>query len=371
MKILAGFIEDGKHSGIDRYLLNFLSVAQENGVEVDFLTSVYDEALAKTLAEKGSRLWAIPNLKKPLAQYRTVKKIVREGGYDLFYANISEALNCPAAFAAKRQGIRVILHSHSSGVDRANALSRAVRSFLNRVCRLFLYRAGDRYFACSEKAALWLFPEKVLHSPDFTLIYNAVSFDKFAFSEEKRKAIRRELGIENKKMLLFVGHFCYQKNNFFLLEFLKVLLKKEPEAVLVCAGTGPDLEAFRARAREMGLADRVFLLGVRQDVEALFSAGDVFLLPSRFEGLPLVAVEAQTSGIPCLVSDRITKLCALSQNIEFLPENAALWAEATGKALALPRGAAKIPAEEKQKFDLTEQKQQFTEKVFSWQLPKH
>ncbi len=365
MKILAGFVEDGRHSGIDKYLLNFLDRAREAGHGVDFLTSVYDAAFAKELEEKGSRLYAVPNLRQGAAQEKAVKKILAEETYDLYYHNVSEPLNYPAAKAAKEAGVRVIWHSHSSGVDRARAADRLFRRAVNALCRRKTLRYSDKRLACSDKAAEWMYPKKVIREGDYAVIYNAVDLSRFAFSPEKREKARAALGLADEPALLFIGHFCYQKNNFFLLEILREVKKRLPRARLFCAGTGADEEAFRQKAEKAGLASSVRLLGVRRDTDALYSAADAFLLPSRFEGLPVVAAESAVSGLPVFLSDRVTRMARVTDRVRFLPLSASLWAAEIEKALAAPRSAARLDPDKAAKFDASLQKQQFSEQVFS------
>ena len=363
MKILAGFIEDGRHSGIDKYLLNFREEAAKRGVTVDFLTSVPDEALIARLAEKGSRVFTVPNLRQGKEQEKEVCRLLKEGGYDLYYHNVSEPLNLQAARAAKKCGVKCFLHSHSSGMDREGKAERLLRGAVNSYYRHKLWKCGDGFFTCSPEAALWLYPEKIARRAK--VIYNAVSFEKFAFSPADRARLRAEWGAgEEETILFFAGNFSYVKNTLFLPEVLKEILK-ERNARLVLAGTGAYRERLEEKIARMGLGERVCFLGVRDDMPALFSAADLFLLPSLFEGLPVTLIEAQASGLPALAGVSVTRLADVSGRVRFLDFSPSLWAKEAKALLAAGRREADISPEFREKFDLSHQKKQWFTEFFN------
>ena len=318
-KILAGFIMDGHSGGIDKYLLNFLENVNSANVRVDFLTNEIDGELEAYLKRYGSSIFAIANLRHPYAQYRQVREILDKGNYDIVYLNISTAIDCIAAWAARRKKVpRILLHSHSSGNDCESTVKRRIFNTIHYICRLFLYRAGTEYYGCSEKAGLWMFPEKIVRSKDFHTIFNAVNLEKFAYDPFVREEVRKELKLENKFVVGHAGNFVYQKNHYFLIDVFEALKKSCPQAVLVLAGTGERFETVKKILHEKELEDSVRLLGCRSDMERLMQGMDFFLLPSYFEGLPTVAVEAQASGLPCLMSDTITREAKITENCWFL-----------------------------------------------------
>ena len=164
-KLLVGFIMDGKSGGIDKYLLNFLTKVSNEEVRIDFLTNEIDVELQTELKKFHSNLYAIANLKHPVSQYRQVCRIMKEGQYDAVYLNISTAIDCIAAIAAKHSGVeRRMIHSHSSGNDCESALKRNLFNGIHKFCRLFLYRYGTEFYGCSVKAGEWLFPKKIVNS---------------------------------------------------------------------------------------------------------------------------------------------------------------------------------------------------------------
>lgn len=329
-RILVGYIDDGRHSGIDKYLLQVLAAAEQEQIGLDFLTNSRDAELELLLQAKGARLFEIPSLKHPIRRYRRIAELIRREQYRKVYFNISEPLNCIGCLAARVLRVpRILVHSHSAGIDRASFLARAVRNGFNLLSKPLLTACGTDFFACSEMAGRWLFPKKVLKSPRFHVIYNPVPLADFAFSQEAREAVRCEFQIpENALVLAHVGNFCYQKNNSFLIDILVSVLKRNRNAFLLSVGCGEELDAAKRKAEEYGVADRAVFPGVRRDISNCLSAADVFLLPSRFEGFGIVAVEAQANGLPCVFSTGVPEDVQITDRICFLPlGNASHWAE--------------------------------------------
>ncbi len=139
-------------------------------------------------------------------------EILEEGNYDIVYLNISTAIDCIAAWAAKKKKIpRILLHSHSSGNDCENTIKRIIFNTIHYICRLFFYRAVTEYYGCSKKAGLWLFPKKIVKSDNFKTIFNAVNLKKYTFNPSLREEVRKELKLEKKFVVGHVGNFSYTR----------------------------------------------------------------------------------------------------------------------------------------------------------------
>lgn len=318
-RILAGFIDNGKAGGVDRYLLNFLEAVHGEGVQIDFLTNEISTELEKYLEQYGAKLYVVTTLKHPFRQYRQVCSVLKENAYDMVYLNLSTAIECIVAFAAKKMQVKErVLHSHSSGNDRQTALERFIYDVIHKVCRLFLYKAGTRFYACSVKAGEWLYPKKIVKSDKFEVIFNAVDRKRFCYRQDTRREVRAEFGLEEKHVLGYVGNFCYQKNCRFLIEVFEEIYKLDKQAVLLMIGTGVELEDVKQLVKEKKLQEAVRFLGWRSDTERLYQAMDTFLLPSRFEGLPIVGVEAQSTGLQSVFSTEVTKETQIQNECYFL-----------------------------------------------------
>lgn len=319
-RVLVGFIMDGHSGGIDKYLLNFLENTKGKGLRIDFLTNEVDAELEQYLSQRHSRIFPIASLKHPVKQFRQVCRIIERGSYDVVYLNISTAIDCVTAWAAKRKHVkRILLHSHSSGNDCESAVKRNVFNWIHYICRMTLHKTATEFYGCSKKAGDWLFPKRVVKSDRFQTIFNAVDTNRFVYDEKIRGDMRNQLGIEEKFVVGHVGNFTYQKNHYFLLDVFEALQKKCPEAVLLLVGTGERFEEVKKSVEQRGLTGCVKMLGQRTDVNALMQAMDFFLLPSNFEGLPTVGVEAQCAGLPCVMSDIITDEAKITDKCWFLP----------------------------------------------------
>lgn len=322
MKVLVGFIGDGKQGGIDKYLLNFWESVISDEVQIDFLTNEKGEELLEKLEQYNSHLYQIPTLKHPIKQYLTVKKLLTSEKYDVLYLNISTAINFVAALAGWRIGVKKrVLHSHSSGNDCENMFKRKLLDLCHGLCKSFFYKFGNDYYACSKKAAEWLFPKRLVRNGKVDIVYNAVDTDKFAYKPLLREAVRKKLGVSDELVLGHVGNFVYQKNYKFLIAVFENIVAIDSNVKLLLIGKGPQYEEIVRYTDACGISDKITFLGWRKDVADLYQAMDMFLLPSNFEGLPIVGVEAQSVGLKCIFSDKITKEVKLTKEAEFLPIN--------------------------------------------------
>lgn len=299
-----------KGDGLANFIMNYYRKIDRSKIQFDFLFFREDENDFKAeIKELGGRCFY---LEQP-----SLKTDFRKDGYDFFESHKGEftVFHCHVFFAAafygkiaKKFGVKsVILHSHNTvyGVS----LSRKIRNFF-----LIKYARSiaDRYAACGDQAARFMFGDHAFESGQVTVFRNAIEIEKYGFSKEKRERIREELNIDNCYVLGHVGSFTMQKNHKFLIEIFDELLKIKPDAKLLLMGgdgiaVGSTMEEIHNMVIDRNIEDKVCFLGLRSDVGNILSAIDCFVLPSLFEGLPFSAIEAQTSGCHCVVSDTVTK----------------------------------------------------------------
>lgn len=188
---------------------------------------------------------------------------------------------------------------------------------------------ATQYFGCGEEAGKYLFDD----SP-FSVLPNAIDTSLFAYNLEKRKQKREELGVSHKLVLGNVARFHPVKNQSFLIDIFKQVYDRRPDSVLLMVGIGEEQENVKNKVYELGLENCVQFLNVRTDVNELLQAIDVFVFPSKLEGLPVSLIEAQAAGLPCLLSDRVAKETAKTELVEFIPldESPAYWADRVLKA---------------------------------------
>lgn len=265
-----------------------------------------------------------PYYKNPLAFTREINQVIRKNHYRIVPSNMN-TLSAFPLFAAWLAGVPVrILHNHSTsspGETKRNIMKYILRPF----ARLF----ANRYLACSQLAAVWMYGKDLADSGKVTVINNAIDLSKYAFHQEKRKTLRKALGLGDKFVIGHVGRFVFPKNHVFLLDAFAAALKKKPHMVLLLIGDGQLRPKMEEKAQQLGIGAQVIFLGLRSDVQDLYNAMDLFVLPSHYEGLPVVGVEAQANGLSCLFSTAVTRETKLTKNAVFfdLSQGAERWAE--------------------------------------------
>lgn len=231
------------------------------------------------------------------------------------------------AVASRLAGVpKIILHSHASDVDGNH---RGLKKFMHYGSCLLLKALATDYVSCSDLASRWMFPN--VRKSKIVNINNGVDLSRFLFNEAMRSAAREKYGLGDDDFVLgHVGRFAYQKNHEFLINVFNEVHKVKPDAKLLLIGTGELEEQTRQQVTDLGLDDFVIFGGLTNEVQAAFAAMDAFLLPSHFEGLPIVGVEAQASGLPCLFADTTTREGKILDDVCFLgigPRDAARWAK--------------------------------------------
>lgn len=326
-KILIGYIVDGYAGGVDKYILNLISKVNKEKFKIDLLTNHIDGKLQSQLKVQGIDLIEIPTLKHPVRQYKKLKSVIKKERYDVAYFNISTAVHCIGVLAAKNCRVKnIIVHSHSAGVDIDNCYKRYCMQFIHTMCKVFVAKATT-FIACSEKAGEWLFTQKAIHSGKYYVVHNSVDLKRFTFDKEVREAMRQQQGWNDKKVLIHVANFTYQKNNEFMFEVFKEVKEKQDNLLLVVIGKGAKEQKIREYVKLHNLERDVLFLKNIPNVNEYLQAADLFVLPSHFEGYPISALEAQITGLPCLLSNRITSESKITENCEFLPLRKAVWVE--------------------------------------------
>lgn len=341
-QVLIGAVMDGKAGGIDRYILNLFRELNQNTARFDFFTNEIYEPLQKDLQAQGASLIQTAGFAHPLRAYRDFKRIFSEKQYDTAYFNLSTALGIIGPMTAKKCGVpKIVIHSHTTGCDITNPYQRKLMTALHKLCRMILYRFGTDFYACSKEAGDWMFPAKVVNAGAFQIVQNAIDTQNFVLNKNLRDEMRAKLGLQDCFVVGHVGNFVYQKNHVFLLQVFSELVKIDASARLLLIGDGVLFENIQALAEQLGIADKVLFAGRRTDANQYMQAMDVFAFPSNFEGLGIVAIEAQAAGLPCICSDRVPQEAHITDLCMYLPidgENAvADWVSALQKAKEIPR----------------------------------
>lgn len=312
--------------GVETVVMNYYRHIDRSRVQFDFLVDSDSTRVPRDEIESlGGRVFIIPPYQKQIPYQRELERLFREQRWPIVHSHINTLSVFPLR-AAQRAGVPVrIAHSHST----ANPNERA-KTVVKNVLRTQANRYPTDRFACSMLAGKWLFGEDA----DFTVMNNAIDLGRFFFSQKKRILLRSEFGIENSTfVVLHMGRFVEQKNHRYLLEVFSEFLKSNPNSLLMLAGDGPLRHEMEEITRSLGIAEKVRFLGQRNDADRLYCAADVFCLPSLYEGLPVVAVEAQAAGLPILMSDKVTREALITSRAEMVPLDAGIreWADAAKK----------------------------------------
>lgn len=223
---------------------------------------------------------------------------------------------------AKKHGVKTIIHSHSTS-NGTGAMAMAKNAL-----QYPLKKQADILMACSTEAGRWLYGEKAMQSDKYVFMPNGVDLERFSFNAETRKRLRKELGLEGKFVVGHVGRFMADKNHGFLVEAFAKLHEQNPDSALLLVGEGALQLQTAQKAVQLGVAENVIMTGNRNDVPELLCAMDVFAFPSIREGLPVTLIEAQATGLPCLISENISPDVDVSKLAKRLPiDSPELWAE--------------------------------------------
>lgn len=267
--------------------------------------------------EYGIHLIVLPSRhEESKRHYIALWKALKAGNYDIVHNHGNSSMMAVELTIAKLAGVKNrIAHSHNSTCPNMR---------IHRLLNPYFRTVYTKALACGQLAGNWLFGKD-----NFEVLPNGFHTGNFAFSKENRDAIRSELGVEDQLLIGHIGRINEQKNQEYLLDIFKDVAAMRIDATLLIVGTGPDEEKINARVQKHPYKDRIILYGETDNPTAFYSAMDVFVFPSRYEGLPVVLLEAQISGLPCIVSDKITREVDLGDiNWQSIDDDPKQWADA-------------------------------------------
>ncbi|MBR7179892.1 MAG: glycosyltransferase family 1 protein [Oscillospiraceae bacterium] len=317
--------------GLETFLMNVYRNIDREKLQFDFLVhrkfrADYDDEIE----ELGGIIHRLPRLNPFSPQYHMslLAFFKDHPEYRIVHCHLDCMSGIPLA-AAKKYGVPVrIAHSHTINQDKDWKYP------LKRLCMRKIPTVATHFFACSKKAGAWMFP-----SQRVTVINNGIETQRFAFDPQVCAEVRSELMLRDELVLGHVGRFAPVKNHELLTDIFDALHKKEPASVLLLVGQGPLEPQIRKKVQQLGLDDCVRFLGLREDVNRILQAVDVFVMPSLYEGLSLSTIEAQTTGAYCIFSDTIPAESQVADNVEFIALDApvTLWADRIIAGAAMER----------------------------------
>lgn len=349
--------------GVESVIMNYYRHIDKNKIQFDFVVhkgavkSFVDEAKSM-----GAKVYEVTPYTENIFKFTCeIYRIIKKERYQIVHSNMN-SLSAFPLFAAYMAGVKVrILHNHTTD-NKAEGL----RTWVKRLLRPFAKIFANQYWACSNLAAEWMYGKKAIANNKVTIINNAIDLEQFKFNEQVRIRLRKELGLENCFVIGHVGRFVKVKNHNFIVDVFKELVQQEPYARLLLIGDGPLKSEIEEKVKKLELTEKVVFLGVRTDVASLYNVMDVFLLPSLYEGLGMVAVEAQVNGLPVLVSEAVPNEAKITEFTEFckLKNSLAIWRDEILKLIDTGRMCNK-ETYEVSKFDIRMQVQ-ILEKIYSY-----
>lgn len=308
--------------GVESVVMNYYRHIDRTKIQFDFIcdedsTNIpYDE-----IEQLGGRVILVPPYQKVFEYQKDLIKIFKDNNYKIVHSHLNTLSVFPLR-AAKKVGVPVrIAHSHST-TNKKEWKKNLVKQILRPFSKVY---ATD-YMCCSELAGRWLFGNKEYDKGNVYLLNNAIDLDKFKYDEKIRKEKRKELNIKDDTLVIgHVGRFVEQKNHRFLIDIFNEVHKENNNSLLLLVGQGPLENEIRDVAKEYKISESVVFLGQRNDVNDLYNAMDIFAFPSLYEGLGMVLIEAQCSGIKCIASSVVPREVCITENIKFLDFDNKKW----------------------------------------------
>lgn len=294
--------------GAETMVMNYYRAIDKSKIQFDFMVHRQERgAYDDEIEAMGGRIFRMcPIYPQNLFRYQQMLKEFFDNHpeYQILHSHMSE-LGYFAFKEAIKHGVPVrICHAHNAPVFNSETaiekLKRIPRELLARQMR----KLSTDYFTCSRIAGEWLFGKK--NSEKLIFMRNAIDTQAFAYNETKALRVKADLGWTDKFIIGHVGRFCPQKNHDFLIDIFKVFHSKYLNSILALVGSGELQGKIQEKVKNLGLDKDVCFLGNRADMSNIYQAFDVFLFPSFYEGLPVSLIEAQASGLPCIISDTIS-----------------------------------------------------------------
>ena len=330
--LVTGFTAN--RGGVEAFLASQIQALYKAGSDLQFDVLCYEKepAFADEIRACNGKIYTVPSPKHPGSAKALEQFFKTHGGeYAALWCNKCDLSNIQYLKLAKKYNIpKRIIHSHSSS-NMHTGLRRIVYGILHRWNRLQIHHWATDFWACSDYAARWFYSKSIQSSPQYCFIPNAIDLAAYKCDPAVRQQKRSQLGLDSDCLLVgHVGRFSHQKNHDFLLQIFSSIHAKQPSSKLLLIGEGERMEQVRAQIAQLGLEEAVIMLGKSSEVAQWMQAMDCFVLPSHFEGLPVVAVEAQATGLPVFAAQEgITPQTKLLVQFYFLSlqESASSWAD--------------------------------------------
>ena len=341
--IIAGVLHSG---GKRNLIMEYYRHIDRTKVQYDFICDSDSNGIPKEEIEKlGGKVYLVPPYKHIFSHLKATYKILKDNHYQVMHA-FDNTLNVFPLFVGKLAGVKVRISESISKGDKNEAKTK-----IKLVLRRFSHWFATDFMANSIDCGVWQFGKKTYDEGKIAIFKTVINADANAFDKVLRDETRKKFGWEDKVIYGFIGRYVDQKNPLFLIDIFNSIAKKQPNAKLVMIGFGELETAMHEKIKEYGLQDRVEDLGRRDDIKQFYNAFDAFLLPSLYEGMPVVGIEAQCAGLPIFFSKNITEETTASELAHYigLNESPEVWADTIINVVNANLGKRRSYAEEVKK----------------------
>lgn len=318
---VAQMMTDMNYGGVEMVVMNYYRHIDRTKVQFDFFALEGSAVPQREEIERlGGRVYIVPKYTHLSAYEKEIIRLFRQNQYKIVHSHMN-TLSVFSLWGAQKAGIpNRIAHNHSTagkGETKKNIIKYALRPFAK------IY--PTKLCACSQYAGEWLYGKNA----EFQVFNNAIDLSRYSYDPQKAAAARKELGLEDKLVVGHIGRFCYQKNHDFLIDIFNEIHKQRQEAVLLLIGEGELEQDIRNKVKKLGLTDSVRFMGKQKDTSEFYQAMDCFVLPSRYEGLGVVAIEAQACSVPVICLTAVPKDAKITSSVKFigLDESSSNWAD--------------------------------------------
>ncbi|NLK22329.1 MAG: glycosyltransferase family 1 protein [Epulopiscium sp.] len=340
-------------SGVMSFIMNYYRNIDREKVQFDFIYFVNNgNTYENEIKKMGGKSYF---LKKPsIRSYNSYRRFFKENGHVYHIIHLHEVyLNGFIHPLAKKYGIKHrITHSHNTMYSE-----NRIKAIRNKLLCIPLKKTSNIFFACSEDAGKFLYGQKYVNSGNVKIFNNAIDTEKFRYNSKKRNEIRGELCLKDKFVIGHVGRFAEQKNHDYLFKVFIAIKEKKADCVLMLLGDGPLFEKYKVKASELGIDNCVYFLGSKSNIHDYYNAMDVFVLPSIFEGLGIVLIEAQCNGLTCYVSNTVPNQAKISDDYYCmsLDDKAEKWADVIIEGIPYNKRLYHMETDTKANFDILSQ----------------
>jgi len=304
--------------GVEAVVMNYYRHLDRNKIQFDFICDSDSTNIPyEEIEALGGKVIIIPPYQKINKYIKELTKVLKENKYKIVHSHLN-TLSVFPLYCAKKAKVPVrIAHSHSTTNKK-----EWKKNIMKQILRIFSKVFATHYFACTEHAGRWLFGNRTYDKGEVYLLNNAIDIEKFTYNFKIRTSKRKELGITVDTLVIgHVGRFMTQKNHTFLIDIFNEIYKQNKNTILLLIGQGPLEPIIKDKVNNLGLTNNVIFLGQRNDVNELYQAMDCFLFPSLYEGLGMVFVEAQVSGLLSIASTKVPSVAQVSDKAYFIDLN--------------------------------------------------